>query len=499
MRPTLILAGVALAALPLTTSWADAGAAAPPDTAALLQRLEEQEQRIRVLERRLELADETAAAVAKSTPVVKSAASGFALSSADSSFTVKLRGNLAVDGRYFLDDNTASTADTWLLRRVRPYVEGTVGGIYDFRFMPDFGGGKSVVMDAYVAARFRPWLVVQAGKFKGPVGLERLQPDQYNRFLELGFPSSLVPNRDLGVQLSGALLGNRLSYAVGYFDGTVDGSSTDSNATSDTDNDGKRDWEARLFAQPFLNSDHFALRGLGFGIGGSYVNSTGIATSTATNVTNGTATGVLATVTTASLLPTYRTPGQQSLFSYRGDAAGTGTLNEATVAAGIRRRITPQLYYYYGPFGLLSEYAQVSQQVQRQVDATTLRRATLEHDAWQVSASWFLTGEEAAYSSFTPRSTFQIGKPGWGAWELVARYEQIDFDDAAFDGGSASFANPATAVSDASALGLGVNWYLNQNFKWQLNYAVSRFGGGAAGGADRPDERVLATRFALVF
>ncbi len=67
------------------------------------------------------------------------------------------------------------------------------------------------------------------------------------------------------------------------------------------------------------------------------------------------------TVTTTSLLPTYRTPGQQSLFSYRGDAAGTGTLNEATVAAGIRRRITPQLYYHYGPFGLLSEYAQVSQ------------------------------------------------------------------------------------------------------------------------------------------
>jgi phosphate-selective porin OprO/OprP len=496
-----MLAGVALAALPLTTSWADEGAVAAPDTAALLQRLEEQEQRIRVLERRLELADETTAAVAKSTPVVKSAASGFALSSADSSFTVKLRGNLAVDGRYFLDDDTASTADTWLLRRVRPYVEGTVGGIYDFRFMPDFGGGKSVVMDAYVAARFRPWLVVQAGKFKGPVGLERLQPDQYNRFLELGFPSSLVPNRDLGVQVSGALFGNRLSYAVGYFDGTVDGSSTDSNATSDTDNDGKRDWEARLFAQPFLNSGHFALRGLGFGIGigGSYVNSTGVATSTATNVTNGTATGVLTTVTTTSLLPTYRTPGQQSLFSYRGDAAGTGTRNEATVAAGIRRRITPQLYYYYGPFGLLSEYAQVSQQVQRQLDATTLRRATLEHDGWQVSASWFLTGEEAAYSSFMPRSTFQIGKPGWGAWELVARYEHIDFDDAAFDGAAASFANPATAVSDAGAIGLGVNWYLNQNFKWQLNYAASRFGGDAAGGADRPDERVLATRFSLVF
>ncbi len=54
MRPTLMLAAVALAALPLNTSWAGEGTAATPDTAALLQRLEEQEQRIRVLERRLE-------------------------------------------------------------------------------------------------------------------------------------------------------------------------------------------------------------------------------------------------------------------------------------------------------------------------------------------------------------------------------------------------------------------------------------------------------------
>ncbi|MFO1408842.1 MAG: porin [Steroidobacteraceae bacterium] len=501
-----LLAAALLAALPaaaLATDAPDAGlapgAAPSPEAAVLLERLEQQEQRIRVLERRLEIADETAAATARATPVAKAAPAGYSLTAADSSYAIKLRGNLAVDGRFFLDRNTPASADTWLLRRVRPYIEGTVGRIYDFRFMPDFGGGRSVVMDAYVAARFRPWFVVQAGKFKGPVGLERLQPDQYNRFLELGFPSGLVPNRDLGVQFSGALFDNRLAYAVGWFDGTADGSSTDGNATGDTDNDGKRDWEARVFAQPFLDSGHFALRGLGFGLGGSYVRSTGVATSSATNVTNGATTGVLTTVATTSLLPTYRTPGQQSLFAYRGDSAGTGTLNEATFAAGLRRRLAPQAYYYHGPFGLLGEYTEVTQQVRRQVNATTSRAATLRHSAWQVSGSWFLTGEEAAYAAFTPRSTFAIGQPGWGAWELVARYQRIAFDADAFAGGAASFADPAKSVSAARALGVGVNWYLNQNFKWHLDYEQSGYTGGAAAGADRPDERLLATRFSLVF
>lgn len=485
MRATWTILAAITATLPAMASFAQE-AAAPAENLTLEQRLEQAEQRIRVLERKLELADETATAAAKAAPVVKAAPTGVSIAAADSSTVIKLRGNLAVDGRFFFDQNTPPTADTFLLRRARPYIEGTVGNIYDFRFMPDFGGGRAVVQDAYVNARFKPWFAVQAGKFKGPVGLERLQPDQYNRFLELGLPSALLPNRDLGVQVSGSVLAGALTYAVGYFDGVNDGSSTDANFVPDIDNDGKRDWEGRVFALPFLNSDHFALRGLGVGIGASYVNSTGVATSSAT------------TVNTTSLLAGYKTPGQQSLFSYRNDTASTPTINEATIADGLRRRVTPQVYYYLGPVGLLGEYAEVTQQVRRQADATTTRRATLQHSAWQVSASWFLTGEEASYSSFTPRSTFQPGKPGTGAWELVARYQAIDLDPDSFTGGSASFANPTTSARAARAFGVGVNWYLNQNFKWQLDYERTRYDGGAATG-DRPDEQAALTRFSVVF
>ena len=485
MRAIWTTVAAITATLPALASYAEA-AATPAENLTLEQRLEQAEQHIRVLERKLELTDETATAAAKSTPVVKAASAGVSIAAADSSTVIKLRGNLAVDGRFFFDQNTPSTADTFLLRRARPYIEGTVASIYDFRFMPDFGGGRTVVQDAYVNARFKPWFAVQAGKFKGPIGLERLQPDQYNRFIELGLPSALLPNRDLGVQISGSVFAGALTYSVGYFNGVNDGASTDANTVADVDNDGKRDWEGRVFTLPFLNSNHFALRGLGVGIGASYVNSNGVATSSAT------------TVNTTSLLPGYKTPGQQSLFSYRSDTASTPTINEATIADGVRRRVTPQVYYYLGPVGLLGEYAEVTQQVRRQVDATTTRRATLQHSAWQVSASWFLTGEEAAYSSFTPRAAFQPGKPGTGAWEIVARYQAIDLDPDAFTGGSTAFANRTTSAQAARAIGLGVNWYLNQNFKWQMDYELTRYDGGATTG-NRPDERAALTRFSLVF
>ena len=93
------------AVLPATVSLADE-ANATAENPTLEQRLEQAEQRIRVLERRLELADETATAATKSTPVVKAAPAGVSIAAADSSTVIKLRGNLAVDGRFFFDQNT---------------------------------------------------------------------------------------------------------------------------------------------------------------------------------------------------------------------------------------------------------------------------------------------------------------------------------------------------------------------------------------------------------
>lgn len=451
------------------------------ELADLKQRLDRQEQQIKILERKLELNEEAAKAAAPNTPVVRaSPTQGFRIQSADGQNVVRLRGLLHFDGRYFPDQGTPETADTWILRRVRPTLEGTLNGIYDYRFTPDFAGGRTFILDAYLAARLKPWAVVTAGKFKVPVGLERLMSATDLRFIERAFPTSLVPNRDLGLQLGGDVAGGVLNYSIGYFNGVSDGSSADNNTpTPDVENDTKGDWAARIFLQPFLNADAFALRGLGFGVAGTYVDSTGNATTT--------------------LLPSYRTPGQQTFFSFRGNsAAGVVPATTATFAAGERLRVTPQAYYYYGSFGLLSEYAKVSQEVSR--DTTVGRRSDeLDITAWQVQLAWFVTGEDESFRGYTPKSTFSLKEGTWGAFEIVARYHELDIDDDAFAGGANSFANPATAASKASAWGVGVNWYLTQNLKWSLNYDVTSFEGGADGGSDRPDEEAVFTRFAVQF
>jgi phosphate-selective porin OprO and OprP len=470
-------------AVSATALLAIAGTAAADDVSDLRERLEAQEQKIRVLERKLELQDEATKTATSSTPVVRaSPQQGFRIQSADGANVVRLRGVLHFDGRYFPDDVTAATADTWILRRVRPILEGTLNGLYDFRFTPDFAQGKAIIQDAYVAARFQPWAVLTAGKFKVPVGLERLQSATDIRFIERAFPTSLVPNRDLGVTFGGDVAGGVVNYAVGYFNGVNDGSSSDSNTpTPDAENDTKGDWAARLFFQPFLNSDSFALRGLGFGVGGTYVDSTGS--------------------TTTTLLPSYRTPGQQTFFSYRATTAATGTAPavNGTFADGERVRWSPQAYYYLGSFGVIGEYVNVSQDVTRATPTSGVRSATLDNKAWQVQLAWFATGEDESFRGFTPGSVFSLESGTWGALEFVARYQELDIDDDAFVGGADSFASPDSAASKATAWGVGINWYLNQNYKWSINYDVTSFEGGAVGGADRPDEKALFTRFGVQF
>jgi phosphate-selective porin OprO/OprP len=454
--------------------------------------LEEQAQRIRVLERKLELQDEASRTATASTPAVRATPKGFQIQSADGANVVKFRGLVHFDGRWFDDDITPETADTWLLRRVRPTLEGTINKIYDFRITPDFAGGRAFLLDAYVAARLQPWFVVQAGKFKVPVGLERLVSASDLRFIERAYPTSLLPNRDLGVQVTGDIAGGVFNYSLGYFNGVTDGGSSDSGTPPDAETDTAGDFAARVFVQPFTQSDNFALRGLGFGIAGTYVDVAGNAAT--------------------PNLPTYRTAGQQTLFQYRANNA-TAPLNNATYADGARRRITPQAYYYVGSVGFLSEYAKVSQDVSRQVSGARRISDTLDTQAWHAQVSWFLTGEEETFKGFTPNSTFAPGKPGIGAWEVVGRYHVLLLDKDAFAwessaGYANSFANPVGKTGKASgtinarkatSIGVGLNWYLNEAFKWQINYEVTRFVGGGPNDTDQPDEKAFLTRFAVAF
>jgi phosphate-selective porin OprO and OprP len=366
---------------------------------------------------------------------------------------------------------------------VRPTVEGTFGGIYDFRIMPDFGGGKAVIQEAYAAARFKPYAKVTVGKMKQPIGLERLQLDADTRLVERAFPTDIAPNRDIGVDLHGDLSGGLLEYDVGIFNGSVDGGSSEA-YTNEQDNNTDKDWAARVFARPFRNAPS-ALQGLGLGIAVGYANVAGSSPAAGT-----------ATVQQTSL-PSYVTPAQQTFFTYR----TTGP--SATFADGERLRWSPQAYWYYRSFGFLAEYIVVQQDVARTVTPTLTRKSRLTNRAWQVQLSCMLTGEDETFGGIRPSRSFEIGKEGWGAFELTGRYSALSVDDAGFAGGADSYADLTSAAGSAREWSVGLNWYLNWNVKLQFDYSRTRFEGGGGGTLaapiDRPDEQLIFGRVQLAF
>lgn len=440
--------------------------------------LPELNQQIRILERKNELAAEAAEAKTKESPKLTIGQSGFSFASADTNFVFKLRGLIQLDSRTFFGDKELLQGnDSFLLRRARPIIEGTVFRDFDFQVVPDFAGSATTIFDANLNYRLRPEFQLKFGKFKSPIGFEQLQPDATLPFNERSLASSLVPTRVVGVQLWGDLAGGAISYAAGIFNGT--GDNRNSNASDFGDD---KEFAGRVFFQPFKSSENAGLQGIGFGLGGSYSQ----VKSNAAGLPN----------TTGGTLPGFATDGQQQFFAYN---PITGTV----VADGTHWRLAPQASYLKGPFGFLGEYTISHQEVLNNV---TLARAPLEHNAWQVSAQWVLTGEAASFNGITPLRPFDFTAGRWGAWQLVARYGQLNIDDNTFG----SFANPLSSSSSATAWGVGINWWLNKNVRVLASYSHTTFeGGGSFNLADpksipqgivtQEDEDVFFTRVQISF
>ncbi len=123
--------------------------------------------------------------------------------------------------------------------------------------MPDFGDGSAQIVDAYIDVRPWSWLKLRLGKFKPPIGLERLQSDADMPLLERGLTANLSPTRDVGVQLFGEVLAGIVHYALGVFDGAVD------NASADSDKNHAKDFAGRLFFQPFATATWLGTLGVG--------------------------------------------------------------------------------------------------------------------------------------------------------------------------------------------------------------------------------------------
>jgi phosphate-selective porin OprO/OprP len=412
----------------------------------LQQKVDELDQRVRVAERNKELKDEEAADKAKNAATVSADTSGFKIKSNDGNFVLKIGADLQVDNRSFTGEGSSSLPDTILLRRVRPTFSGTIYKYVDFFFRPDFGQGQTVIYDAYLELKYFSVANLRVGKFKPPVGLERLQSDDDTNFVERGLPTLLVPSRDIGYQLSGSPLKGRVYYAAGVFNGVPD------NGLSDTASTNHRSYAGRLFLTPFKGGSENPLSGLGFGVGGAGGNVDKIA------------------------LPSYKSFGQNTFVTFASGVA----------SAGHRTSLAPQAYYYLGPFGLLTEYTLTEEGLQK----GALRRE-IAFRAWQVQATYILTGERKGFTSPTPKKSFDPRNRGWGALELAARVGDFRAERGLFTYG---FADPTKSPRRAHEWVGGVNWYLNRLLRVSVDYGNTNFAS-----ASRASEKVVLARFQVNF
>lgn len=380
-------------------------------------------------------------------PRVTAGQDGIAIESGNGDYRLQFGVLLHAEGRFAVDDDGNAVVDTFSIRRARPYLRGRLGRRFEFYLNPDFAGGTLVLHDAYLDTILSPAFRIRVGKTKTPFGMERLHPASNLLFFERALPNTLVPNRDVGIQVLGDVAGGAISYAGAVLNGVVDGGS------GDLDNTDSKDLAGRIVVRP--------ARGLAVALAGTTGNVSG-----------------------SAMLPTLRTTLlAQPYFTY---AAGTLPAS----AGGRRTRYTPSASYFYKGFGGWVEYVHSNTHVVRGGV-----RDDIAHDAWQVAGSWVLTGESAtdAGAGVRPRNNFDPSNGYWGAFQVAARYHALAVED---DAVGLGFAGPG-ASRTAEAWTLGLNWYLTGNVRYVTNFERTVFDDGAA--VARPAENALTFRMQVSF
>ncbi|PCI78932.1 MAG: hypothetical protein COB20_05845 [SAR86 cluster bacterium] len=137
------------------------------------------------------------------------------------------------------------------------------------------------------------------------------------------------------------------------------------------------------------------------------------------------------------------------------DFSGLNIVNTGALAnAESATLFGPEIGASFGPLYFAAEHttAQISR----------VGASTLDFSSWHAAASWNITGESRAsryridageFKSIRPNSDFNLSNGTWGAWELSARYAQINLNDGNIVGG------------EEDALSVGLNWIPTRNLR----------------------------------
>ncbi len=394
---------------------------------------------------------------------------GFGLASRDNRWQIHFRALVQADGRFWFDNTQRPQIDTFLIRRAQPFIEGKLPYGISFLVNPDFGGGTTVLQDAYLGVDLAPELRFRFGKYRPPFGLERLQPTSNLSFVEFGLPTLLTPNRDVGAMVHGDLFNGVFGYAAGAFNGVAD------NASGDLDTDSEKEFVGRAYFRPFLPIPHEVLGRLFVGVASTFGRVYGNPASPG--------------------LPSYKTAGQATIASYTAAATAADYTN-TVVANGPHNRYGAYLYEALGPFSLMGEFYLSDQEV----GLARLGNKWVHNRAYQVQASYVLFGANASYDFVHVETPVDTAAGHFGALELVGRAGHLDIDQDVFP----NYASKTASVRGATEIAFGANWYWSDNAKFVVDWDHTEFQGGAKSASEvaignREAENVLLLRAQVVY
>jgi phosphate-selective porin OprO/OprP len=405
---------------------------------------------------------------------------------------------LQPQGRFFVE--TPDDTSTFLMRRARLIADGTVARNFDFNFQVDLlssglwvtntaPANTVTVQDAWINAKAWDWLQLRVGKMKSPIGIERWQSANARWFTDLITTTYLAPNRSIGAMLHGNVYGGVAQYWASLVNGEPDGGSSDFSAGGQN----TKEFQGRLALTPFARTEWEPLKELTVGAGVTYAPQL-----------NG--------------LGRYGTANQQQFFTYN-----SGTINATLANPGEQVRFVPNLTYFWGPFGLYAEAAwstvgvngATTQKVSKSTSvkdkngktvgtfsttSTVTNNSTTTENftnfAWQVAASYMLTGEKNSFRAIKPKRPFNPSTGAWGALQVAVRAGQLSVDDGIF---AAGYSDPSIWSRESTTVGAALNWILNENVKLTLQYDYTSFLGGAPDGGNAPDNNAITTQVQLSF
>jgi phosphate-selective porin OprO/OprP len=137
--------------------------------------------------------------------------------------------------------------------------------------------------------------------------------------------------------------------------------------------------------------------------------------------------------------------------------------------AGSQTLVSPEMVLQWGSLLLQAEYMASFVNGAKPASNINVNLDQVFTSGGYVQALYFLTGEHRNYNRqsgvfgrVVPTDNLDLNKCAYGAWQVGARYDWLNLNSGTFVNGG-----------KAQDLTLGLNWFLNPNVRFQVNYVLT--------------------------